>query len=74
LNVIFEHLEQATDEARVLLDELDAVLEGAHQAEYCHALNINEVFQPRIRFFIVRLDGHVVGYRAPTRGCINRMS
>ena len=61
MNVIFEHLEQATDEARVLLDELDAELDVAHSAECSHALNINEVFQPRIRFFIVRLDGLVVG-------------
>lgn len=67
MNVVFEHLERATDEARVLLDELDAELDGAHPAECSHALNISEVFQPRIRFFIVRLDGQAMGCGAVAR-------
>lgn len=65
--VVFEHLEQGTDEARVLLNELDAELDVAHSAECSHALNINEVFQTRIRFFIVRLDGQAVGCGAVAR-------
>ncbi|MDB5321165.1 MAG: ysnE [Phycisphaerales bacterium] len=59
--LLLEHLEAPTDDARMLIDELDAELSGPYSAEQRHGLSIARVFQPGVMFFIARLDGDPVG-------------
>ncbi len=51
----------ATDEVRSLIEELDSTLARAYRAEQRHGLSLDEIFQPHVRFFVVRLDGVAVG-------------
>jgi putative acetyltransferase len=50
-----------TREAAELLAELDQVLDAAYEPEQRHGLSIEQLFQPGIRFFMVRLDDEPVG-------------
>lgn len=50
-----------SDEARLLVDELEAVLAAEYPPEQRHGLSLAAIFQPHIRFFIARLDGIAVG-------------
>lgn len=50
-----------TDEVRALVGELDAELSGLYAPEQRHGLQLNAIFQPHIRFFVVRQDGVAVG-------------
>lgn len=59
LNV--ELVERATDEARALVASLDAELSVGYAPEHQHGYDIERVFQPDVKFFIVRLDGEAVG-------------
>ena len=43
-----------------LLAELDAVLAGPYAADQRHALSIEKLFQPDVRFFVARLEGVAV--------------
>lgn len=56
-----EHVETPTDEARTLIEELEAELGGHFTAEQRHGYSVARVFQPGVRFFIARLDGEAVG-------------
>jgi putative acetyltransferase len=56
-----EHITTPTNDARALIGELDAELNAAYSAEQRHGLNIDRIFQPNVRFFIARLEGHAVG-------------
>ena len=40
--------------------ELDAALSGPYAAEQRHALSVEQLFQPNLRFFVARLDGAAV--------------
>src|SRR5471032_1002521 len=51
----------ATDEVRVLVDELEQVLAAEYPPEQRHGLALDAIFQPHIRFFVARLDGAAVG-------------
>jgi putative acetyltransferase len=59
--LVFEHIETPTDDARLLIGELDAELNGSYEPQHRHGLSIARVFQPHVRFFIARLDGEPVG-------------
>jgi putative acetyltransferase len=61
MQIVLEHIAAPTDEARALIGELDAELNGAYAPEQRHGLNIDAIFQPNIAFFIARLDGKAVG-------------
>jgi len=61
MSLVLEHMEAPTDDARVLIDELDAELSGLYTPEQRHGLSIARVFQPSVLFFIARLDGEPVG-------------
>lgn len=61
MSLIVEHVSAPTDDARMLIDELDAELNGAYSPEHRHGLSISRVFQPGVSFFIARLDGEPVG-------------
>jgi putative acetyltransferase len=56
-----ERATQPTDEARALIEELETELSGSYAAEQRHGLNLEQIFQPHILFFIARLDGDPVG-------------
>ena len=56
-----ELAEAPTDEVRVLVDELEAILAAEYPPEQRHGLSLAAIFQPHIRFFMARLDGVAVG-------------
>ena len=59
--LVLEHVAAPTDDARVLIDELDAELSGSYAPEQRHGFSIARVFGPGVLFFIARLDGDPVG-------------
>ena len=61
MSVTIEHVPSATDEARILIGELDAELSGEYSPEQQHGLKVEQIFQPHVKFFIARLDGEPVG-------------
>jgi len=61
MTIVLEVVEAPTDEARALIQELEAELSGLYAAEQRHGYSIERVFQPNILFFVARLDGQVVG-------------
>lgn len=56
-----ELIATATDEARMLVNELEQTLAAEYPPEQRHGLAIDAIFQPHIRFFVARLDGVAVG-------------
>lgn len=61
MSLVVEHVATPTDDARLLIGELDAELNSAYAPEQRHGLNIDRIFQPNVMFFIARLDGQPVG-------------
>jgi putative acetyltransferase len=59
--LVLELVETPTDDARRLIDELEAELGGHFPPEQRHGYSVDRVFQPHVRFFIARLDGKAVG-------------
>jgi putative acetyltransferase len=51
----------ATEEVRVLVDELETALAAEYTPEQRHGLALDALFQPHIRFFLARLRGQAVG-------------
>ncbi len=51
----------ATDEVRLLISELEAVLAAEYPPEQRHGLALDAIFQPHVRFFIARRHGAAVG-------------
>jgi putative acetyltransferase len=60
-NISVELTPVATDEARALVGELEAVLAAEYPPEQRHGLALDAIFQPHIRFFVARLDGVAMG-------------
>jgi putative acetyltransferase len=60
MNIAVELLAAATEEARALIGELEAVLAAEYPPEQRHGLPLDAIFQPHIRFFVARLDGVAV--------------
>jgi putative acetyltransferase len=52
---------EATPEVYDLIGELNDVLGAANEAHQCHGLPTEQLFQPNVRFFLMRLDGPAVG-------------
>jgi putative acetyltransferase len=50
-----------TEEARVLVGELEEVLAAEYPPEQRHGLALDAIFKPNIRFFIARVDGVPAG-------------
>jgi putative acetyltransferase len=61
VSVTIEHVASATDDARLLIGELDEELSGEYEPEQQHGLRVEQIFQPNVMFFIARLDGAAVG-------------
>lgn len=55
-----ERVTAPTPEVVALLDELNGALAGPYSQEQRHALPVDRLFQPNIRFFIARLDDEAV--------------
>jgi putative acetyltransferase len=51
----------ATDDARVLVGELEAALAADYPPEQRHGLAFDAIFQPHVRFFVASLDGAPAG-------------
>lgn len=56
-----ERLEAPTDDARALVDELEAELSAEYPPENRHGFDINRLFRPGVLFFVARMDGRPVG-------------
>lgn len=56
MSIEIEHLKSPTDDARVLIAELDAELNAAYPPENRHGFDITRLFQPGVQFFIARVD------------------
>jgi putative acetyltransferase len=56
-----ERITQPTDDARLLIGELDQILMAEYLPEQRHELVLEALFQPQIRFFLARLNGVAVG-------------
>ena len=58
--ISIELVKAPTAEIIGLLEALNAALAGPYTAEQRHALPVDRLFQPNIRFFVVRKDGEAV--------------
>jgi putative acetyltransferase len=56
-----EQVDAPTSEVRRLVEELNEWLAARYPAEQRHGLALEQLIQPRIRFFIARLDGVAAG-------------
>jgi putative acetyltransferase len=61
VSIVIERVGQSTDEARVLIEALEAELSLSTPACQRHGLSVDRVFQPGVRFFIARIEGVAVG-------------
>jgi GNAT superfamily N-acetyltransferase len=59
--LVVELVGTPTDDARMLIEALEAELSGSYTAEERHGYSVARVFQPNILFFVARLDGDAVG-------------
>jgi putative acetyltransferase len=57
--IAFEQAKEATPEIVALLDALNDALAG-YSSEQRHALSVDQLFQPNIRFFVVRVADEAV--------------
>jgi putative acetyltransferase len=60
VDIAIERAEGPTAEIVELLTALDAALTGPYAADQRHALSIEQLFQPDVRFFVARLEGAAV--------------
>ena len=60
MEIAIERAECATPEIVALLEELNRALDVGYAPDQQHALSLEQLFQPHIRFFVVRLGGEVV--------------
>ena len=61
MNITIERLTGPTSDARELIAEPDAVLGALYEPHQRHGLSIEQVFEPKFRFFVARLGGAAVG-------------
>jgi len=60
-DLVIEFVAAATEEVRALIGELDQVLSEGYPPEQRHALSLDAIFQPHVRFFLARLGAAAVG-------------
>ncbi len=61
MTISIEQVTAPTEEIRALLGELDRSLYGHYAPEQQHALQIDQLFEPGVGFFVVRLDQAAAG-------------
>ena len=59
--ITIEFVSSPTAGVRALVSELEATLAAEYPPEQRHGLPLEPIFQPHIRFFVVRIDGVGVG-------------
>jgi putative acetyltransferase len=59
--VDIERIAEATDDARLLIGELDQLLAAEYLPEQRHGLAFEALVQPNVRFFLARLNGVAIG-------------
>ncbi len=59
--ITIELVSSPTAGVRALVSELEATLAAEYPPEQRHGLPLEAIFQPHIRFFVVRIDGVAVG-------------
>ena len=57
MNLALERATAPTPEIVALLGELNAALDVGYSPDQKHALSVDQLFQPNIRFFVARIDG-----------------
>ena len=60
-DLIIESIAAPTQDVTDLLTELDGVLAAEYTPEQRHALPLDAIFKPHIRFFLARIDGVATG-------------
>jgi putative acetyltransferase len=60
VSVTLERVTGPSDEIAALLDALNRALDQGYAPEQKHALSLDQLFQPHIRFFVARVDGAAV--------------
>jgi putative acetyltransferase len=61
MNLVLEHTTAPTDDARALVEELEAELSEGYEPHQRHGLSLDKIFQPHIAFFIAKTDGVAAG-------------
>src|SRR5215469_8649487 len=61
MSIGIELVSEETAELRALIAELDAVLGANYEPHQRHGPSLAQLFEPHVRFFIVRLDGEAMG-------------
>jgi putative acetyltransferase len=61
MDIIIERAEKPTREVRELVAELNEVLGALYEPHQRHGLQLEQLFEPHIRFFLARLDGAAMG-------------
>jgi|ERR1700730_15786946 len=61
MNISIERVIQATPDVHDLIGELNDVLNAAYEPDQRHGLSIEQLFEPNMRFFLVRLENLAVG-------------
>jgi putative acetyltransferase len=61
MDITIERLTAPTEDARRLMAELDEVLGAVYEPHQRHGLSVEQVFEPRVRFFIARIGSQAVG-------------
>ncbi|HUH85897.1 MAG TPA: GNAT family N-acetyltransferase [Stellaceae bacterium] len=61
MTITIERIDSPTPEARQLVAELNDALAALYSEDQRHGLRLERLFQPSIRFFIVRADGVAAG-------------
>ncbi len=61
MTITLERTTAPTDDARALIEELEAELSEGYEPHQQHGLNIEKLFQPHIAFFIARVNGDALG-------------
>ena len=60
MSLALERATAPTPEIRALLEALNSALDVGYSPDQKHALSVDQLFQPNIRFFVVRLDSVAV--------------
>jgi putative acetyltransferase len=60
MNLVIDRALSPTPDVVGLLDELDEALAAGYSPEQRHALALEQLFQPEVRFFLAHADGRAV--------------
>lgn len=60
MSALIERVTRPTDEVVALLEDLNRALDVGYALDQKHALSVEQLFEPHIRFFVARVDGACV--------------